>query len=173
MSEYQKSRCKERSQTGDLVRGFTGTGGGEASRKLTEDAIEGREGVVISMRISRFGVEACSVPGSCARSHRSTLATPARKGCYQGVSTCARSAIRKDALLCCGSRLRKGEVFAYVGLPQNLKDLKGCYQGVSQLAREGCYQGVSASGCTRGRNRGSKGGRKGVVRSVRTSGFRA
>ena len=31
---------------------------------------------------------------------------------------------RKDAGLCCGSRLRKGEVFAYVGLPQNLKDLK-------------------------------------------------
>ena len=27
--------------------------------------------------------------------------------------------------LCCGPRLRKGEVFAYVGLPQNLKDLKG------------------------------------------------
>ena len=24
----------------------------------------------------------------------------------------------------CGSRLRKGEEFAYVGLPQNLKDLK-------------------------------------------------
>ena len=32
--------------------------------------------------------------------------------------------MRKDAGLCCGSRLRKGEVFAYVGLPQNLKDLK-------------------------------------------------
>ena len=38
-------------------------------------------------------------------------------------------AIRKETGLCCGSRLRKGEVFAYVGLPQNLKDLKvtsGC-----------------------------------------------
>ena len=34
------------------------------------------------------------------------------------------TAIRKDAGLCCGSRLRKGEVFAYLGLPQNLKDLK-------------------------------------------------
>ena len=33
--------------------------------------------------------------------------------------------IRKDAGLCCGSRLRSGEVFAYVGLPHNLKDLKG------------------------------------------------
>ena len=32
--------------------------------------------------------------------------------------------IRKDAGLYCGPRLRKGEVFAYVGLPQNLKDLK-------------------------------------------------
>ena len=30
----------------------------------------------------------------------------------------------KDAGLYCGPRLRKGEVFAYVGLPQNLKDLK-------------------------------------------------
>jgi hypothetical protein len=34
------------------------------------------------------------------------------------------TAVRKDAGLCCGSRLRKGEVFPYVGLPQNLKDLK-------------------------------------------------
>ena len=34
------------------------------------------------------------------------------------------SAIRKDAGLYCGSRLRSGEVFAYVGLSQNLEDLK-------------------------------------------------
>ena len=34
------------------------------------------------------------------------------------------SAIRKDAGLCCGSRLRSGEVFAYVGRNPNLKDLK-------------------------------------------------
>ena len=34
------------------------------------------------------------------------------------------TAIRKNAGLCCGSRLGKGEVFAYVGLSQNLKDLK-------------------------------------------------
>jgi hypothetical protein len=33
------------------------------------------------------------------------------------------TAIRKDAGLYCGPRLRKGQVFAYVGLPQNLKDL--------------------------------------------------
>ena len=33
------------------------------------------------------------------------------------------TAIRKDAGLYCGPRLRKGEVFAYVGLSQNLKDL--------------------------------------------------
>jgi len=38
------------------------------------------------------------------------------------------TAIRKDAGLCCGSRLRKGEMFAYVGLPQNLKDLKSSTQ---------------------------------------------
>ena len=31
---------------------------------------------------------------------------------------------RKDAGLCCGSRLREGEVFSYVGRNQNLKDLK-------------------------------------------------
>ena len=34
------------------------------------------------------------------------------------------AAIRKDAGLYCGSRLRSGEVLAYVGLSQNLKDLK-------------------------------------------------
>ena len=35
-----------------------------------------------------------------------------------------RGLSRKDVGLCCGSRLRKGEVFAYVGLLQNLKDLQ-------------------------------------------------
>ena len=34
------------------------------------------------------------------------------------------TAIRKDAGLYCGSRLRSGEVFVYVGSTQNLKDLK-------------------------------------------------
>ena len=34
------------------------------------------------------------------------------------------TAIRKDAGLCCGSRLRKGEEFAYVGRNQNREDLK-------------------------------------------------
>ena len=37
--------------------------------------------------------------------------------------------IRKDAGLYCGSRLRSGEVFAYVGLSQNLKDLKDLING--------------------------------------------
>ena len=32
--------------------------------------------------------------------------------------------IRKDAGLCCGYHLRKGEVIAYVGCIHNLKDLK-------------------------------------------------
>ena len=32
------------------------------------------------------------------------------------------TATRKDAGLCCGSRVRSGEVFAYVRLPHNLKD---------------------------------------------------
>ena len=34
------------------------------------------------------------------------------------------AAIRKEAGLSCGSFLRKGEVFAYVGRIQNLKDVK-------------------------------------------------
>jgi len=33
----------------------------------------------------------------------------------------------RDAGLCCGSRLRMREVFAYVGLIHNLKDLKGSH----------------------------------------------
>ena len=37
--------------------------------------------------------------------------------------------------LCCGSRLRKGEVFAYVGLPQNLKDLKENESGLAKSFR--------------------------------------
>ena len=39
-------------------------------------------------------------------------------------ATSSFAAIRKDTGLYCGSRLRKGEVFGYVGLSQNLKDLK-------------------------------------------------
>ena len=49
------------------------------------------------------------------------------------------TALRKDAGLCCGSRLRKGEVFAYVGLPQNLKDLKDTLQS---FLREGRVVGL-------------------------------
>jgi len=37
----------------------------------------------------------------------------------------------RDAGLYCGPRLRKGEVFAYVGLPQNLKNLKERKHGLS------------------------------------------
>ena len=40
------------------------------------------------------------------------------------VSSRSFTALRKDAGLCCGSRLRKGAVFAYVGRIHNLKDLK-------------------------------------------------
>ena len=36
----------------------------------------------------------------------------------------AFAAIRKDTGLYCGYRLRKGEVFVYVGPSQNLKDRK-------------------------------------------------
>ena len=41
------------------------------------------------------------------------------------------NAIRKDAGLYCGSRLRSGEVFAYVGLSDNLKDLKDLHPDFS------------------------------------------
>ena len=40
------------------------------------------------------------------------------------------TATRKDAGLCCGSRLRKGEVFAYVGRNQDLKDLKVPHEAI-------------------------------------------
>ena len=43
--------------------------------------------------------------------------------CTAGSSS-SFTAIRKNAGLFCGSRLRSVEVFAYVGLPQNLKDQK-------------------------------------------------
>ena len=43
------------------------------------------------------------------------------------------TAIRKDAGLCCGSRLRKGEVFAYVQLPENPKDLKNLKKPLNHL----------------------------------------
>ena len=55
-----------------------------------------------------------------------------------GVAFRSYTAIRQDAGLYCGSRLWKGEVFAYVGLPQNLKDLKDlrfCFPMLSNLAR--------------------------------------
>jgi len=47
--------------------------------------------------------------------------------------------VREDAGLCCGSRLRKGEVFAYVGLPQNLKNLK---DGLSYAERKRRQEGA-------------------------------
>ena len=51
------------------------------------------------------------------------------------------TALRKDAGLCCGSRLRKGEVFAYVGLPQSLRDLKDVSMLVEPLSGElGTFQ---------------------------------
>ena len=51
---------------------------------------------------------------------------------YSGVCSSGRSLWQAhppprttvQAGLCCGSRLRKGEVFAYVGRIHNLKDLK-------------------------------------------------
>ena len=55
------------------------------------------------------------------------------------------TALRKDAGLCCGSRLRKGEVFAYVGSIQNLKDLKGLVTMDASLKRR------SMSPCANGR----------------------
>ena len=57
---------------------------------------------------------------------RITLSTLAANHLYWGAD-CLRSfaVIRKEAGLFCGSFLRKGKVFAYVGRIQHLKDLKG------------------------------------------------
>ena len=49
--------------------------------------------------------------------------TASHRHCTAGSSR-SFAAIRKDAGLYCGPRLQKGEVFAYVGRNQNLKDLK-------------------------------------------------
>jgi len=46
------------------------------------------------------------------------------KGVLDSRSFRSFTAIRKKARLFCGSFLRKGEVFAYVGLSQNFTDLK-------------------------------------------------
>ena len=54
--------------------------------------------------------------------HQSTKARCLSDG--SGYPSKALRAIRKGAGLFCGSLLRKGEVFAYVGLIQNLKDLE-------------------------------------------------
>ena len=51
------------------------------------------------------------------------------------------TAIRKDAGLCCGSRLRKGEVFSYVGLPQNLKNLKSATEDTCRPPDRSCSDG--------------------------------
>jgi hypothetical protein len=45
--------------------------------------------------------------------------------------------LKDNGRLCCGSRLREGEVFAYVGLPQNLKEPQGLsltYRTVKDLS---------------------------------------
>jgi hypothetical protein len=65
------------------------------------------------------------------KGHRALLRIPSTEGrsvclCLHRTAGSSRSitAIRKNAGLCCGSRLRSGEVFAYVWRNQNLKDLK-------------------------------------------------
>ena len=68
------------------------------------------------------------------KGHRALLRVPSTEG--RGVRLCwalskpkgaeGLSSIRSDAGLCCGSRLRKGKVFAYAGLVDYLKDLKVC-----------------------------------------------
>ena len=61
--------------------------------------------------------------------------TPIQNGSQADAEMAAGSsrsfaAIRKDTGVCCGSRLRKGEAFAYVERNQNLKDLKDMAGGV-------------------------------------------
>ena len=82
------------------------------------------------------------IPSTEGRSVRLCWATSKPKGpkgltashlhCPAGSSR-SFTAIRKDAGLYCGPRLRKGEVFAYVRSIQNLKDLKDlCWVGGEQ-----------------------------------------
>ena len=56
---------------------------------------------------------------------------------WRAGSSRSSAAIRKHAGLSCGSFLRKGEVLAYVGSIQNLKDL----QDLPQFPRTGQYLG--------------------------------
>ena len=60
---------------------------------------------------------------------------PARISGGNATNHCCRL-IRKDAGLCCGSRLRKGEVFAYGGRIHNLQDLKSCLLRSRELLTE-------------------------------------
>ena len=79
-------------------------------------------------------LKGASAAGGCAASRSRTAGPGAIAGCVTWPSwpkasqphqrRAWRFVIRKDAGLYCGPRLRKGEVFAYVGRNQNLKDLK-------------------------------------------------
>ena len=75
------------------------------------------------MRCFNFcGGISASVAGRRAPQEKNTFDHSSRVE-WSNVSPKSILAIRKDTGFCCGSRLRKGEVFAYVGPPQNLKDL--------------------------------------------------
>ena len=68
------------------------------------------------------GTHPCNVTGSS----ENFVAAPS-VGSLGGGPPLRRNRLERSeriARLYCGSRLRKGEVFAYVGLPHNLKDLK-------------------------------------------------
>ena len=68
------------------------------------------------------------------RKEKARIETPPRARLAPSRSSKSFTTIRKDAGLYCGSRLRSGEVFAYVGSIQNLKDLKGpSVQGLFEL----------------------------------------
>ena len=54
-------------------------------------------------------------------------------------------AIRQEAIRFCGFFLRKGKVFAYVGINQNLKDLKDPEQGTPSLVSASSSTGVPRS----------------------------
>ena len=69
----------------------------------------------------------CPTLGSPFR--HSISVTASHLHCTAGSSK-SFTAIRKDAGLCCRSRLRSAEVCAYVGSIQNLKDLKVKYSGM-------------------------------------------
>ena len=109
---------KHHQSSGPNIWGIRGSSSYELDHLIPLWAYRGRLGVLVCAR-------ARAQMGIPPTPHlRTTLLpfTASRLHCTAGSSR-SFTAIRKNAGLCCGSRLRRGEVFAYVGRNHNLKDL--------------------------------------------------